>query len=481
MKNFNFRVRIVGTIFLAVTFISLISFSVFNLLLKDRLLSSTEETFSQMNLLRDQYYFTISLHDGRIIRSMLKSAEKDTNVLKTYLVNHNSKVVYPENYSSLSTDTASFGKLYSQSKDISIKSYSNTPVPFQRVFIRMQNAPACYSCHNPTQQNLGMIVLDLANHETNGIIALTKRFSFYYTFFILITIFILVGYLHYRYISKSMRQFRYTITQINSGNLDVRLAIPEVRELGMLGKNFNEMVDTFEKAQIELQLYHQKELQHSEKLATIGEMSARIAHEIRNPVTGIARAMDIILAEKKDSGNQPIFEEIQRQANRVNQAISNLLKFSQTKDVKLEQGDINKVIQSLVFFLENQSHEKDINYQLDLSADIPEFLFDHELIENVILNISLNAIQASSEKVTIHFSSTYNLLERKVVISVRDYGNGIPEELGKDIFKPFFTTRTKGTGLGLAISKDIVNKHSGEIWYENNLHKGCTFFISLPA
>jgi len=480
MKAFNFRIRIVGTIALAVSLFSLISFSVFNVFLRDRLSSSAEETFSQMNLLKDQYYFTISMHDGRIIRSMLKNTEKNKDVLKTYLINAKSKVIYPQNYTSLSSDTTDFGKLYSQDKDISIKSYSNTSVPFQRVFMRMQNAPACHACHNSSQKNLGMIVLDLSNHETNGIIALTKRFSFYYTFFILITIFILVAYLHYRYISKSMKQFRTTITQINLGNLDVRLHIPEVRELGSLGKDFNEMIDTFEKTQIELQLYHEKEMQHSEKLATIGEMSARIAHEIRNPITGISRAIDVIISETQDSENRPILEEIQRQANRVNQAIANLLKFSQSKDISPEPGNINEVLRSMLFFLSNQKHDKTIKFEMDLSDTIPMFSFDHELIENVIMNLTLNAIQAIHENVIITYTTRYDTFTNKVILSICDNGTGISGDIGNEIFKPFYTTRTKGTGLGLAISKDIIEKHNGEIWYENNRDSGCTFFISLP-
>jgi len=271
------------------------------------------------------------------------------------------------------------------------------------------------------------------------------------------------------------------ITVINEGNLNERIAIPEVQEFGGLGKDFNKMVDTFQKAQKELQSYHQKELQNSQKLATIGEMSARIAHEIRNPITGIARAMEVIIAEMKDSDHKSILEEIQRQANRVDQAISNMLIFSRAKELFPEQGDINEVITSLVFFLNHQAHDKTINIETELSEDIPKSRFDHELIENVILNLSLNAIQSIPENGTIKFTTRYNTIKRIIVISLSDNGSGITAETGTEIFKPFYTTRTKGTGLGLAISKDIIEKHKGQLWYENNADQGCTFFVSLPV
>lgn len=482
MKIFSFRVKIIGTIIFVVSVFSILSFAVFNFFLSDRLTHHTEETYNQINLLRDQYYFTISQHKGKPIKSILENIERDKDVLRTYLINSKSQVIYPKDYSSMNRDTIKFVGLYSQDKDISILNYKNAASPYYRVFIRLQNTPTCHSCHNPTtQKNLGMIIMDISNHESQAIVSLTKKFSIYYTLLILLIIFTLVAYLHYKYIRKSLNQFRSVITVINEGNLDERIAIPEVQEFGGLGKDFNKMVDTFQKAQKELQSYHQKELQNSQKLATIGEMSARIAHEIRNPITGIARAMEVIIADTKDSEHKPILEEIQRQANRVDQAISNMLRFSRAKELSPEQGDINEVITSLVFFLKHQAHDKTITIEMELSEDIPQLRFDHELIENVILNLSLNAIQSIPENGTIKFTTRYNTNRKIIVIAISDNGSGITAKTGTEIFKPFYTTRTKGTGLGLAISKDIIEKHKGQLWYENNTDQGCTFFISLPA
>ena len=481
MKNFSFRFKIIGTIILVVSFVSIASFTVFNVFLSKKLLIHTEETFNQIDILKNQYYFTISKHDGRIIKDMLINMKQDKDVLRTYLVNSKLKVVYPNAYTELYRDTNQFAELFSKQKDITIVNYNEGRVPFSRVFIRLQNVPSCHSCHNPSKQtNLGMIVMDLTNDETRGIIALTQKFSVYYTIFILLAIFMLVTYLHYKYIRKSIKKFKSTIKLINQGNLTARLEIPEAKELGGLSQDFNSMLETFENTQKELQLFHKKELQNSQKLATIGEMSARVAHEIRNPITGIARAMEVIIAEMKDDGNKPILEEIQRQANRVNQAISNMLKFSRSKELYLQYGNVNDIIKSLLFFLEHQAHEKTVNFKMDLSKNIPEMNFDNELIENVLLNLSVNAIQSIPENGSIVYKSLYDSSQKKIIISVRDNGRGIPLEIGLKIFNPFYTTRTQGTGLGLAISKDIIEKHNGELWFENNEGPGCTFFISLP-
>lgn len=480
MRNFSFRFRIVVTIFILVIISSFISITFFSALLKDRMLAHTEESISQINLLHDQYYLTFSQHEGSLLRSMLKDSEKDKEVLRTYFVNSKLGVLYPPFSHELDNDTASIRDLYSQHKHVFIKSYPDEPIPFYRVFMKVRNRHSCTKCHNPAEKDLGVIVLDVSNKETQGVISFTRQFGFFYTLFILFCLFLIVTYFHYTFIRKSLHEFKSKITVINQGNLNVRVNIPKFSELGILGNDFNDMVNSFEKTQKELQIYHEKELQHSEKLATIGEMSARIAHEIRNPITGIARAIDIIISEMKDSENIPILEEIQRQATRVNEAISNLLKFSRSKDILLVKGNINDIVKSLVFFLQNQKHDKMISLELNLQDDLPEFSFDHELIENVLMNLSLNAIQAIPGNVSIKYSAQYDPVIKRIIISVHDNGSGITEEVGKDIFKPFFTTRTKGTGLGLAISKDIIEKHHGEIWYENNADSGCTFFVSLP-
>ncbi len=481
MKWLSFRVKIIATLVIGITVYSVIAFSIYNYLLKDKLLSNSEENIEHINLLRDQYYFSIRQHDGTIIRPILKNMERNKDVLRSYLVNEKAKVIYPANYRPLDSDTQNFSKLFSEEKDITIKTYEKCATPFNRVFIRMQNTPSCYPCHNPAQKTLGLIILDLSNHGTEKILSYTWKFSFLYTVFLLAGIFALVAFLHYRFIRRSLNHFRTTIAQINQGKLEMRLAIPEVKELGTLGRNFNEMLDTFVKTRKELDSYHQKELENSQKLATIGEMSARIAHEIRNPITGIARAMEIIIADLKEDQNKPILEEIQRQANRVEQAISNLLKYSRSQDIRLHEGDMNEVIKSMIFFLRHQSHDKSIRFDLDLQEDIPMVLFDHELLENVLLNLSFNAVKAIHESGVVLFSTRYDKTRHFLLISVRDNGAGIPDEVKDDVFKPFFTTHTKGTGLGLAISKDIILKHNGEIWFENNSDTGCTFYITLPV
>ena len=136
---------------------------------------------------------------------------------------------------------------------------------------------------------------------------------------------------------------------------------------------------------------------------------------------------------------------------------------------------------NLVFFLKNQKQNTKIDFVLDLQPEIPVFNFDTEQIENVLLNLGINAVQATNNDCTITFHTVFDSIGKTVKVSVEDTGEGVPAEKVADIFKPFFTTRTEGTGLGLAISKDIVEKHNGTIWFENKETGGCIFTISLPT
>jgi signal transduction histidine kinase len=292
-------------------------------------------------------------------------------------------------------------------------------------------------------------------------------------------VFVLI--LHFRIIKKSLSEFKSTINKINSGDLDCRVDIPQSKELGELGHSFNTMIDHFQQAQKELQKYHLEEIRNKQKLASIGEMSARLAHEIRNPITGIANAIEIILGETKESQNMPVLEEIQRQANRVNKAISNLLKFSRTKELNVQEASINDIIKSIVFFLKSQGNGKIITYKVELDEDIPSFKFDPEQIENVFLNLGINATQTIDKEGTITIRSSYDPYQKQVTISFSDTGKGIPENKISEIFNPFFTLRTEGTGLGLAIVKEIIDMHNGSILVYNNPDHGATFQITLPV
>ena len=484
MKKQSFRSLITISLILVISTISFFAFRIYSHYLEKRIYTDSEtniiSSLAALNLLKDQIYYSRDEHDGRIIDTLVTRMDGNNLVRNLYLFDAEGKLQHFLNKDSTGTPSLPVEELAASENRVSIQSFPRRKSPFTRAYIRMYNSPLCYDCHAQKQDVLGYFVVELSMAEARSKINYIRRSSLLFTLTMVIVIVLFILFMHYRFIRKSLREFNQTIDAVNKGDLEKRILIPETKELGKLGKNFNEMLDSFYLTQSELRDFHQKELRSNYKLATIGEMAARLAHEIRNPITGIENAIEIIVKETNDEQNIPIFEEIQRQAGRANNAITSLLKFSRKKELNLIINNINELIEQLVFFLKNQVKEKKIHFELDLQDDIPHFRFDPEQMEDVLLNLGLNAIQSIGQEGKITMGTRYSSRESTLKIFISDTGTGIPEDKLPNIFHPFFTTRHEGTGLGLSIVKDIVQNHQGEIWAENNPGKGATFSISIP-
>lgn len=486
MKKLSFRSIILITLIVVIGLLSSSAFYIYSLYLKkiidEESVKKSEferSIVSALELLKYQFYYSVNEHDEMVIKTILHKLNNRDQVVNAYLYDGSGDMKFSLNGDTVPHIDVMLGEPPYTDENIHLTNFPLEELPFTRAYFHMQNTPSCNKCHPSEQKSLGYVVIDVAMENPINNITFIRKSSILFTLVMIFVILGLILLIHYRFVRKSLGDFKGTIAAINNGNLDNRFSIPKTKELGLLGISFNNMLDNFQMAQKELKDFHQKELRSNFKLATIGEMSARLAHEIRNPITGIENAIEIIISETNDKENIPIFEEIQRQTKRVNNAVSDLLKYARKKDLNLEKNNINEVIRSLVFFLESQVKQKEIRFDLDLQDNIPLFHFDHMQFENVLLNLGLNGIQAIQEKGSVTFKTTFSSNEDKVFIYVIDTGKGIPNDDISQVFHPFFTTRNEGTGLGLAIVKDIVEKHEAEIWVENNSDGGCTFTISM--
>ena len=481
LKAIPFRIKILFTLIVVITSISFFAFLIFTHYLNKNLNNLTEQQFqTTLELLKEQYLYSLTLNGDKLVYPFLEKLESNENVTRTVLLNSDFEVVYPPEQPLPSSDSLLQSISNMSENSILVQQIKNQNEHLLRTIMALNNSRDCYECHSASEKNLGYIVVDYSLKNVEANIAFTKKFGIIFSLFLFLATFVSIGLVHYKFVRKSLKDFRQSITTIEQGNLNERVKIPESEELGELAKSFNDMVAKLQKAQEQLKLYHQKELLNAQKMASIGEMAASLAHEIKNPLTGIVNAIEIIVQEMPEGEQKPILEEVQRQAKRVNKAINDLLQFSRPVALYIEPGDINAIIKSVIFFLKNQSHHKKIQFKVNLQPDIPQFYFDHVQIENVISNLGLNAVQAIRDEGIITFKSRYNPKQKRVFIIIEDNGVGIPKERLSKIFKPFFTTRHKGTGLGLAITKEIIERHHGEITVDSRIHGGSIFTISLP-
>ncbi|MFH1944664.1 MAG: ATP-binding protein [Acidobacteriota bacterium] len=224
----------------------------------------------------------------------------------------------------------------------------------------------------------------------------------------------------------------------------------------------------------------QQQLLTSEKLASIGLLSAGVAHEINTPLTGISSYVQILQKKMVDSPNAQILEKIEAQTERVGRIVKNLLNFARNpSESTFHQVDLGESLKEIIALIEYKLKNMNITLDLDLKP-VPSVTAQGEQLQQVFINIILNAIDAMPEGGLL----TLSLDDKNdhVDVRIRDNGTGIKRQHLPHIFDPFFTTKGigKGTGLGLSISYAIIKEHEGRITVESELGKGTLFIISIP-
>lgn len=231
-----------------------------------------------------------------------------------------------------------------------------------------------------------------------------------------------------------------------------------------------------------------KELQHTQKLSSIGRLAAGVAHEINNPLAIInekAGLMKDIISFSKDFDLKDEFlkhnDSIINSVSRCRSITHRLLGFARRFDINFEKLDINSIVKEVLGFLEKEASYRQVELILALDAEIPEVFSDKGQVQQVFLNILTNAMAAVDNGGKIEIRSYYLSDQKMIGIDFKDNGYGMNEEVKKHIFDPFFTTKQgQGTGLGLSITYGIVKKLKGKISFESRENQGTTFTILLP-
>lgn len=224
----------------------------------------------------------------------------------------------------------------------------------------------------------------------------------------------------------------------------------------------------------------EEKLRRAEKLSTLGEMSAVLAHEIRNPLGSIRGTAEILRDDYKPGDPKYEFIEIQiKETERLNRVVEDFLRMSKPQPTEMRVCSVKEELETVVALTRSDAAERKVRIGLHLIPDIPMVMGDGEKLRQAFLNIVINALQATpvGGRVDINVRQADGNLE----ISFSDTGQGIEPESLKRIFEPFFTTRAEGTGLGLAITKNIIESHGGTLEVESESGDGTTVVVSLPV
>jgi two-component system sensor histidine kinase AtoS len=228
-------------------------------------------------------------------------------------------------------------------------------------------------------------------------------------------------------------------------------------------------------------------LRRAQQVKIAGELATGLAHEIKNPLAGIKVTMEILAEEPHLSDeNRDALAKVIGEIKRIEYLMKSLLNFARPPRPRLAKTDVNAVLENVVgLALKDRAPSRDGSHAIaivrDFQQDIPKALADPMQLQQILMNLILNAADAMPQGGTVSLKTHYNSALHSLHVAISDTGTGIDAKVMESIFKPFFTTKPKGTGLGLAITKRLIEENGGSISIENKADGGALFTISLPA
>ncbi len=428
---------------------------------------------------------------NRIVERALRTSLSFPQIRKLFITSRDGKIVIDAGKdTTLRTfDFSLYGNMPVVGENL-YASITEQGKSFEYIFSSIDNKKECYGCHSSEQKQLGILVAkistdDLAEiarqHRIANILISVLSFSG-----LVLVSYIALAFIVIRPLKALTKHIEKIEQQIDQSTSDTQLILPTIHqfktqdEIATLTTVFNELITRLNDVNDRLHTLHIHQLQEADRIATVGEMAASIAHEIKNPATGILGVLKVFDKETSTSDpNKEIIQEMIVQAGRILNAVTDLLRYARPALPQFETIEINDLINKTISLLSQQTHQNGIDYRTDFIAQRLLIYADKKLIQQLFWNIILNGVEAIGEEGTLTVRTF--LANGSCCIEINDTGKGISQSIQQTIFKPFFTTKHKGTGLGLAICKKIVEQHFGKISLTSIEGKGTTFIIQFPA
>lgn len=369
------------------------------------------------------------------------------------------------------------------------------------------SSAGCHA-HRPDESVLGVLEVTMSMQETDAALDLEESNMITTSIGITLIIALSVGIFLWILVHVPLTKFLIGTKEISSGNLNYEFFSSSNDEIGELGKSFNKMTGDLRIAKREITEWSDvlekrvkektEELQKTqerilqiEKMASLGKLSATVAHELNNPMAGILTYSKLI---QRKLGKDPLPEEdkdkvmkqlkmIETESDRLGKIIKDLLLFSKKQEPDFKEVQLNDAIDMSFQLVAHHLELHNISLEQTLQPDLPVIQVDENQIKQMLLALYVNAVEAMGNEGVLSISTYLKQSEKKVYLVVRDNGKGIPKEVKPHIFEPFFTTKNavKGFGLGLSVVYGIVLNHKAEISVESEINTGTAFIIKFPV
>ncbi len=466
---------ICGTVIVLFVFVS-----IFNLGILDSVSSSLlkENVFLLTSIIENA--LTSPMMEGKVelVQRIISNIPHNTDIISFKIISNEGKILSSSSLQEVGHDAGielKEGMAETVEKGIPIFSFQEVPVFFQIKAIK--NEQRCYGCHSPSNKVNGFLAIQVDYKKAQTLLKNNIKKTIFVLLFSLLFLIILITIVLDKLVNKPVLAILEKMKEVEKGNLNIKIDVKGKDEIAILGRGFNGMVEKLQQSLKEREKAHNEDLRKAEHLATIGELAAGLAHEIKNPLTGIKGAIEVILEEEKGE-NREILSEVLNQINRTSEVIQNFLSYARPKEPIFTMTSIQKIIEDSIRISKYYAVGKNIEIEFITPSNIPNIFIDPDQIQEVLINLLINSIDSIENRGKIEIRACPR--ENGVEIRVRDNGKGIKEEIIPFVFKPFFSTKPKGSGLGLSISKRLIENHKGNIIIESKEGSGTIVKVFIP-
>lgn len=455
------------------------------------------------------------LNDLPEVYHVMQDAASQEDVVSIRLINEKGQIVF-------SSDATEMGTFLGKDSEICISCHAGSRplltasyMDRSRIFRNndgkqvlglskaIYNEESCLTaaCHvHPAKTKiLGVLDVVVSLERMQNQLTQSRTWVIFLTMALLLLVSLILSIFTQKLVNKPINDLVYHTQRVANGELDTTIETTSTDELGELAESFNRMTTSLKRAHNELAEWNRTleervvqrtmenqqmhaQLARSEKLSSLGQMAAGIAHEINNPMTGILLYANLINEDRKFS---PLLKGdimvIIRETERCAAIVKQLLDFSRETKTENRWSSLNVIIEAALSLLGHQSLFQNITFEKNFEETLPDIYVDPWQLEQVFINILLNAGQAINEAGRIRISTGITRDNHFIFAEVADSGCGIPAETLNRIFDPFFTTKADGgTGLGLSVSYGIIKNHGGDINVTSKVASGTTVSVKLP-
>ena len=346
--------------------------------------------------------------------------------------------------------------------------------------VPVRNRSQCEPCHAGDGPILGILDVDISlSRQTAGMrtwaemagIATLLQFAIIALGTVVVLTMVVV---------RPIRRLERSMGEVRHGNYAITAEVAGTTELDSLVMGFNEMVGRLRRADEIEQDAQRAKLARVEQMATMGEWAASLAHELRNPLSGIKAAVDVLAGEAREEEPKRILNHVSNELTRVDGVVRQLLNFAKPKAPSLGVVELRSALNDAVMLSKARANARKARLETDFPANPVEVIADPEMVRQIVLNLILNALEATEGTPDPGVVVSIETRDKAAWCRVRDNGPGVPADRVATLFRPFFTTKARGTGLGLPTSRRLAELLGGELVLENPGEPGASFAFSLP-